>query len=327
MPSESARNHYVETAHKQGFVPVRIGVSGTDIDPLFASFREVLHDIYDQPSTHGQDLIDGLNVSVPDRPLDSVGFISQRRIGQVNPYERERAPSSDDKDIFHFTPQTVEHFTEYMRTRGGINTAMRGLLDQCVELHEAVKSSVRPVLGALGLSDYILSPRGYENKDVHHLRLIRYLATTATESPHFKAHDSLAQLHLDRSKFTAAVWESSSGLVGAPGNNIYGNPDLTLEEFDEAAQRALQTPIQHSSGQVKLFAGAGYNRLPGEVRRVSGDLDPLLHGVTDDNPGEERDAVVLFMNETSLHTDCSVPTPEETTFELIREQIAAKRAA
>lgn len=327
MPAEGARNHYVESIQRNGFVPVQIGVSGADIDPLFASFRTVLHDIYDEQSQYGQDVIDGLNVSLPERPRDSVGFISQRRIGQINPYEIGRPPATDDKDVLHFTPQTVEYFTEYMKGRGGVSDAIRSLLDQCVELHETVKSSLRPVYAALGVSDYILSPRGYEHMDVHHVRLIRYLATTATESPHFKAHDSLAQLHLDRSKFTAAVWESSTGLVGAPANNVYGTPDLTLEKFDEAAERALATPIQHRSGQIKLFAGAGYNRLPGEIRKASGDLTPLLHGVTDDKPGEERDAVVVFMNETNLHTDCSVPPQEETDFELIRQQIAIQQAS
>lgn len=321
MPAPEAARDYIHSINTRGYLPVQISLSGADIDPLFASFREVVHDIYDSPSQHGRDVIDGLAVILPERPGDSSGFINQRRLGELNPYEPDSRPATENKDIFHFTPRTAEHFTEHMRTRGGVSQAMRSLLDQCVALHEEVKKGIRPALMALGVSDYILSPRGYEEYDIHHLRLLRYLGSTVTEASTTARQDALAQLHLDRSKLTAAVWESATGLVGATANNALGSPNLTVAEFDQMTARALASPIKHRSGEIKLFVGAGYNRLPGEVRHASGNLQPLLHGVVDDNPGHERDAVVVFLNETALHTDCSVPTKSETSYEGIRQAL------
>lgn len=320
MSSAETIPNYVERVNREGYVALPIAMSGADIDPLFTSFRAVLNDIYEKPTQHGEDVIAALNVAVPGREGDSTGFIFQRRHGEINPYEPDSAPATDSKDVFHFTPRTMLHAREHLRTRGGMPQVLRQLLTQCVDLHFAARDSLRPVFKELGVSDYVLSPQGYELNDVHHLRIIRYLASEAeADAAPFKAHDALAQLHFDRSKFTAAIWESSSGLVGTAANNLLGEPDLTVEKLDEAAQRALHSPIAHHSGEIKLFAGAGYNRLPGEVRRASGNLQPLLHGVIDDHPGEERDAVVLFMNETILHTDCSVPPKTETSLSHLRQ--------
>lgn len=321
MPAPEAARDYIQSINTRGYLPVQISLSGTDINPIFASFREVLSDIYDKPSEYGHDLVEALHVSVPGRERDSTGFIKQRRLGEINPYEPDSRPATDNKDIFHFTPRTVDYATEYMRTRGGLSKTMRVLLGQCVVLHEEVKDSIRPTLATLGLSDYILSPRGYEEYDIHHLRLLRYLGSAATDVAPPDRQDSLAQLHLDRSKLTGAVWRGAPGLVGASANNAFGNPKLTVVEFDQMTQQALNTPIEHRSGEIKLFAGAGYNRLPGEVRKASGNLQPLLHGAVDENPGEECDAVVLFMNETALHTDCSVPSKSETSYERIRQAL------
>jgi hypothetical protein len=326
MTSRAAlREYYVDQIHSQGYVNIGIDLKGNDINPLFTTFRTVLDDVYESPSQHGRDTIAALAVCVPGRPDDSYGYLEQRRRGTLNPYEDSGEKATEDKDVLHFTPQTTEYAQEYLRTRGNMSEAFRQLFAQCTELHYEVKRAMRPALQALGLETTLMAPENQPNQDVHLVRVVRYLGTKAMEpKPMHVAHDDLAELHFDRSKMTAAVWESSSGLVGTPANNLVGKSDLLLDEVDTYAERALNNPLSHRSGLLKLFAGAGYNHLPDNAKEASGNLPLLLHGVVDDHPGEERDAIVIFINQR-IGIDLSVPRGPEKGFAHVRQAVLEKQ--
>jgi hypothetical protein len=323
------RDYYIDKLNENGYVSVEFPVSGKDIDPLFGAFRDVLGEVYDEDGRvvkGGQDIIDAFKVEVPGRPGDGRGFIEQRRVGLVSTNEIGRDPGTDNKDQLHFLPWSEEQIYRRFLHRGGAPQSVRTLVRQCVELQQAVQTAVRPVTRALGVEDIMFAPKGMEDRNVHILRVIRYLGSAANEGV-FIAPDPLAELHFDRSKFTAAVWESASGLVGTPGNNAFGNPNLSVEEFDAMAERALAHPISHISRQAKFFAGAGYNRLPHPLLPASGNVPLLLHGVTDDNPGAERDAVVMFMNQHAAGgmNDWVVAPKSETGFGNVRDAILERQ--
>jgi hypothetical protein len=326
MPSqEASRDYYVDQIHRNGYVSVDFPVNGADIDPLFASFRSLVTEVWERPNDHSQDIVDAFSIKHWQRPADSAGFIDQRRIDQYNRYDPGRAAATEDKDILHFTSLTASHVYEYLRTRGGQPRIVRELIKHCVDLQEAVRPAVQPALEALGVAEHLLAPKGLEIDNIHVLRILHYLAKPLVETRVEARRDKLSELHFDRSKFTAAVWESGPGLVGAPGNNGYGKRDLLVEELEVYAKRALNSPIKHTSRSLKLFAGAGYNRLPAPSRQVSGNLPLLLHGVTNDFPNEERDAVVLFMNEHVGKHDASVPAVDECRFGNIRASVAERQ--
>lgn len=309
-------DYAVDKIHELGYVSLPLSFSGLDVDELFYNFDDLLDEVYGRPSQHGSDVIRAFTVQSSDRPLDSAGFLEQRRAGQVNPYEIDRLPGSDNKDVLHFTPLSTVRAPEYMASRGGMSVAMAKLVANCTELHSIVKNDLKPVLDALQLSDTLVSYNRLDN--VHLLRLVRYLGNA--EGAPFIASDHLASLHFDRSKLTAALIEDRPGLVGAPGNNLFGQPELSLEELDGIADRALSTPVQHHEGRLKLFAGAGYNHLPSAQRHASGDLQPLLHGVVDDQPGQERKAAVFFINEC-LGAGLTTAAPNECDFDAVRQHI------
>lgn len=315
----SLREYYANQFHEQGFVSVPFSIHGADIDPLFTTFREVLDEAY-TPGQHGIDLIEAFKVETPGRPLDSRGFIEQRRIGQVSLNEIGRAPGTDNKDLMHYTPQTRLKVFDYMASRGGTSKAVKSLIDQCTDIHEATITAVRPAFAALGLEDVLIAPEGSPYENVHLVRILRYLGS-ASLAPPFIAKGDLAELHLDRSKMTAALWESRPGLVGATSNNLVGNRLITVEEFQQDAARALANRIDHHSGWAKLFAGAGYNHLPEEIQEQSGNLDPLLHGVLDLISGEERDAIVCFINQHTGFNDLVTASSRETGYTDIMDDI------
>lgn len=327
MASEAALREYcIDQIHHQGFISVEFGVSGADIDPLFTTFRGVLDEVYGQKTQRGQDVLDAFAVIDPMRPHDSKGFIEQRRVGEISVYEG-RSPGTDNKDVLHFTPLSAIQVRDHLRTRGGTPKIVDSLINQCMDFHEAIKASVTPVLKILGLDQHMVAPEGDELLNVHLLRIIRYIGTRASDENVFIARDELAELHLDRSKMTAAVWESYPGLVGAPANNQIGDPNLTVEQLDAYAEQALANPITHHSGFIKLFAGAGYNHLPQELQDRSGNLPPLLHGVTNEVPeGEERDAVVFFMNQTTRYNHWTPTATQETGFGDIRAAVEERQA-
>jgi hypothetical protein len=294
--------------------------SGADIDPLFSSFAEVLHDMYDEPGEFGQHMTNAMHAIAGQRIDDSAGYITHREKGVLNPFEVISTPSSEDKDVMHFTPQNYLQAHEYFRTRGGLQLAARGLLEHCNDLYEETKKAVAPALGALGLSPYILAPGSAVDQNVHLMRLLHYPPRSLDELLSCP-EDARAKLHFDRSKLTAAVWESAPGLMGIPANNAYGQKNLLVDELESMAAQAVINPIDHHSGQVKLFAGAAYNRMPEDLQIVSGKIQPLLHGVLNGQPDENRYAVVVFMNEhlgissTSTIAGGGVPTKAETDYD------------
>jgi len=204
---------------------------------------------------------------------------------------------------------------------------LRNLLDQCVDLQAAIHKSIIPVADALGVKDYLFAPHGMESNNVHMLRLLRYLGNKKTsEHVAIQPVKPLAGYHFDRSKFTVAgILESRSGLRGAQGNNAVGDPNLTVEEFEANAERALYTPLPYKAGKVKLFAGAGYNHLPLTIRKTSGNLPLLGHLVEDDEPGEERLAAVNFLNQHTGIKELGTPLANETGYDSVRAVIAERQ--
>lgn len=301
---EALKEHCIEQIRENGFVTVSFGICGADIDTYFTDFREFL-DICEEPG--GQKFADALAYSIPGREDDGTYWVQRRRLGEKNPFESiDRAPATESKDTAHVGPQSIE--IARLRLGAEMPKAMARFLEGCTEIHEAAKSSVRPVFSALGIENIMLAKD--RMKDVHLVRPLRYIGTTALHQ---------AGLHFDRSKFTLAPWESKPELVGAPGNNGFLEP-ISIDELDELAATANNSVIDHQSGSAKLFAGAGYNRLDKGLRDASGNLPLLLHGVINRVPEEERDAVVVFMNH---HVDVlgSVARPDETGFNEVRARV------
>jgi len=321
--SEALKEYYINQVERHGYLTTQHTVSGTEIDTLFSDFQIVLHETFDEPGPMGMHIVNAFDTIVPNRENDSSGFIFQRRVGRTNPYEPDSRAGSEDKDTLHFTPQTYAHAEGYFAQNGGMPRIVRSLLSHCRDLHEATKVAVQPVLGSLGLADRLLAPSGYEHDDIHILRLIRYPAQDPTKT---SGRADKAQLHFDRCKVTAALWESSQGLVGGPGNNGLGSPNLTVEEFDAMCERALLSPVVHTSHEAKVFTGAGYNHLPREIQDTSGNLPPFLHGVLNIGPTKERLAVVMFMNEHAGIPNTQVPAAEEKKAKYVREALAERQA-
>lgn len=323
---EGLRDYYVEQIRNKGYVSAPNKFAGHEIDPLFDTYRATLAEVFpDGNRTPFTDQVQAaLDVSLPGRQHDSHGFLEQRRIGKPNPYEPDSRLATEDKDTFHFTPQTIHHVESHFGGKRKVPRPLKELLAQSNEIYHAALESVRPIYVALGLDDIMIAPKGSGHENVHLLRVLRYLGKDQPTGV-FIGDGELASLHFDRGKFTAAIWESRSGLVGTTGDNPTSNPNLTIEELDAQAERTLLSPIRHHSGYLKFFVGSGYYHLPAEKIESSGRLPMLFHGVTNDSPGEERDAVVLFMNE---HTGAKgvgyAKDKHERAFKQMRAHLEAK---
>lgn len=303
------REYYQDQLQERGYVSVAFGISGADIDPLFTQFREFL-DLCSQPG--GQQFSDALAYKPIDRSAGADGFMLRRRVGEVNPFSINPIPSTEDKDVAHIFPASIVRAEAYLG-RFGLPAIMRKFLGSSIELHEAAKSCVRPVFKALGFEEALLAADKLD--DQHVVRLLRYLGTSAALK---------AGLHFDRSWATLAAWESHPGLVGAPGNNAQ-RKSLDITGLEEMATNALATPIAHRTGSAKLFLGAGYNRAPDDLYKQSGQLPLLLHGVRNEQPREERDAVVVFIHPPAGFPDYVVPGIGETGIEDIRDHILRRK--
>ncbi len=324
MSSATAqREHYLEQLHSQGYVPTGHTIATADSRAIFFAFGALTAEVFDKPSPLGQAIVEAVSVEHPLRPIDSKGFIEQRRVGDVSKYEIGRDPGTDHKDQFHFTPLTYPHAFEYFKGRGGMPRVLKELLDLCVELRQTVTRTVSPILEVLGLRDTLFAPPGREIDDIHVMRFLHYHSSTPDNSVTSTHVQPLADLHFDRSKFTAAVLESRPGLVGAPSNNHVGRPDLTVEEFDFKAERAFASRVTDKG--IKLFPGAGYNRLNPDLIDASGRLSPFLHGVVDTDPGVPRLAVVYFMNEFVGAASAGAPQADETGYTRVRGEIASRQ--
>lgn len=296
MASEAALRDYIyEQLENKGFVSVGYGVTAADLDPLFDQFSEFL-DVCDEPG--GERFAEALAFTPTDPTAGADYFVSRRRVGQINPHSINPAPATEDKDIAHIGPRSLELATH--RLRGNVPSVMRTFLLSCVELQQATLRAIRPIYRALDLEDVMLAPNHLDDQLV--TRLLKYLAGTAL----FKA-----DLHIDRSAFTAANLESEPGLVGTPSHNGIRRP-ISAEEFEADMAQAAATPIAHRSGELKFFVGAGYNRLPDEIYARNGDLPQLLHGVTNNNPGNERLAIVKFHNPPAGLSGYTIPDQYET---------------
>ncbi len=305
MPSKAAeRDYYLDKLETNGYISVPFGITGTDIDPLFVEFREFL-DLCDQPGA--QKYQNAVAFTPADRQSGGDYFVTRRRIGEVNPFSVNQAAATENKDVAHIGPNTFEMASD--RLGGSMPLVMKKFLSSCVELHEATKTSAKPVFKALGLEQMMLAKNPIE--DQHVIRLIRYLGTTASHQ---------ADLHFDRSAFTLAAWESHPGLVGTPAQNAQRR-SVDIHELEAAADAANGTPIAHYSGRAKLFLGAGYNRFLSEIYDKNGELPLLLHGVLNERPDEERDAVVVFMHPPAGYPGYQVPTKDETGIDGVRDYI------
>lgn len=310
MPSNQALKEYsLEKLQQSGFVSVPFSISGADINPLFKQFHDFL-ELCNQPD--GQQFATALAHKPTEHSAGADGFVLRRRVGEINPYSINPAPSTEDKDVAHISPASIMRAENYLG-RQGLPAVMRTFLGSCIELHEAAKTSVRPVFRALGFEEALLAPNALD--DQHMVRLLRYLGTSAALK---------ADLHFDRSWATLAAWESDPGLVGVPGDNARRH-SLGINELEEMAVQALATPIVHRSGSAKLFLGAGYNRAPDTTYNLNGRLPLLLHGVKNEQPDKERNAVVVFIHPPADFPGYSVPGKGETGIDDIRNHVLRRK--
>lgn len=305
---EALRDHCHDMLALHGYISVELGVTGTDIDPIFGQFQEFL-DLCDQPG--GERYREALAFTPTDPSAGGDYFVTRRRVGMVNPHAINAIPGTEEKDVAHIGPRSQRMAIERLGG-GALPRAMQVFLSSCIELQEASKTSARPVLDALGLRDVVYARDHFE--DEHVVRVLRYLGGSAT----------LANLHFDRSVVTVAPWESHEGLVGAPIKKVRRR-SFDINELDAAAERAVATPINHRSGTAKVFLGAGYDHLNDEVYEQNGALPLLLHGVLNKRPQEERYAVVVFMSPPAGFPGYRVPRRHETGIEDIRAHILRRR--
>lgn len=308
---EAERAYYTGLIKEHGFASVPFEITGADIDPLFQQFREFLN-LCSEPN--GQQFRDAIAEKPPEgcRTIGGDYFVTRRIRGEINPRALNQAPSTEDKDVGHIGPRSLVLAESRLRQR--VPKIMRQFLNSCVELHEAAKTAVRPAYCALGLENVMFADNPLN--DQHVVRLLRYLGTAGALK---------AGLHFDRSVGTLAAWESHPGLVGTQANNAQRS-SLDIVTLDAAAERAFASPIRHRSGHAKLFLGAGYNRLPDSEYDKNGELPLLLHGVLNEQPDEERDAVVVFMHPLAHYPGYIVPGPDETGIDEVRSFILRRGA-
>ncbi len=308
MPGKDALREYLhEQIPAKGFMSVDYGVTGADLDPLFAQFRDFL-DLCYEPG--GKQFADAIAFTPTDPTAGGDYYVDRRRIGKINPHSiNHDEPSTEDKDVAHIGPRSLERAKNQL---GNLPRVMHDFLSSCVELQQATIKALRPVYDALDLEEIMLAPDSLDNQIV--TRLLRYLGAATVYK---------ADLHIDRSAFTAANWESSSGLVGAPSNNGIKTP-IEVADFDASLEKTINSPIAHRSGELKLFLGAGYNRLPDNIFERNGQLPQLMHGVLNDNPEAERDAVVTFMHPPAGLSGYRIPKSHETGSAKIRARLLGK---
>ncbi|GEM_PF-5375738 len=308
---EAEADYYRDMIREQGYVDLDFPISGADIDPLFEQFRELSELAWARDGS-GERLVEAMHYVIPERPEDADYYLTHRREGEINLFSRDTTPGKENKDLAHFGP--LSYALARAKLGNHMPEVMRQFLDSCVELHEATKTSVRPVLEALGIDKIMLAENPHH--DIHMVRVLRYLGTSATHK---------ADLHFDRSAATFAAWESSPGLVGAPGNNAYGQASLNPEELEHLIAQADASPIEHVSGKGKFFLSAGYNRLPQAVHEQNGALPLLAHGVINEAPEEPRDAVVVFLNPHRYYKEYTIPPLHETGLSTIQQHLLSSQ--
>ncbi len=276
----------------RGYIPTGIDVSKEDINGVVQKYLGFL--------------------TLDERHHDATKFyLTDRGDGDFGQYTRvagnveERGARPDNKDIFHFgsmSRQVIESRLGF----GQMPKPMREFLDDTEALFWAgqqAKHDMLMVMDAWGakLSD-VLQPETETMNDV--LRLIAY----------YDNEDVLAKGHFDRSVTALAIGESHPGLRMTPGQNGI-KVDADQRYMDRLESRL--EPVEHKSGEAKFFLGAGWNRLPEDVKgKHWEDLPLAYHDVV--NTGQKVDervmrwAVVMFNNPHLGFKNYTVPTQPET---------------
>jgi hypothetical protein len=278
----------------KGYANLPITLGRPAVEELFENFKAFAA-LCEEPK--GERLADAVNYETGDKG-NGVFYLQRRKPGDINVREKRGTVGTDNKLVMHFGALT--HARALSALNGSMPEEMRDFLDNCAQFY--IEGRRAGLLGARALGvDRPLFPANL-NKDIHLLRLIDYIATDS---------DQLGAAHFDRSVTTLAISESAPGLRGAPGDNGFLEP---LDE--EVADRLRQglDPIDHQEGIAKFFAAAGLRRLPVSTRQSQGlDEVPLLaHDIVNENPGENRQAVVMFFNPHLGFEPYTVPSKEET---------------
>lgn len=276
---------------QQGYANLPFALGSSACSDLFASFADFAA-LCDEPG--GDQLRAAVRYDANN--LGNGKYFMEHRVPGRNVHEPERAPGRDHKRIIHFGARTIEHAQKTLGS--ALPAEMADFLARCDDFYDQASRVVRQGSRALGLESVLFSTKRAD--EVHHLRLIDYLAT---DEP------ILGEAHFDRAVMTAALCESASGLRGIPGQNGY------LVPVDRAYLEALEaslSPIAHREYTAKLFLGAGMNRLPADIREPLQDLPLLLHDIRNEHPGEHRQAAVFFANPHRHFQNFVVPTSTET---------------
>jgi hypothetical protein len=292
-------------------------MNGADIHDLFKDFAELTDLVWDEKQPR-PDLAAALKYPVPGQEERADYFMDMRIPGATSKHTPRRAAGTDSKYILQAGP--ASEAIARQRLGRQMPAVMQRVLENCMEVHRVAIASVRPIFRELGVQDSMLAPE-FPMDDIHVVRLLRYLGTAAVSHKEHKA-----ELHFDRSAFTLAVAEDQPGLIGAPGNNAYLSP-LSHEQFQAMEAQTNSSPIAHTKSQAKFFLGAGYNHLPNTTREPNGYLPLFAHGVKNDNPSQERFAVVVFMHPHREFHDYSTPGVEETGFNELEQHILATQTA
>lgn len=267
-----------------GYANLEFGLGSQDRDQLFRGFQDVVALTQERG---GEAIAEALTFS-RNNYGNSQYELSLRVPDEQNPEDQD-ATIRDHKYVFHYGSVSRERAEAAL----GVLPAELGVfLDNCEEFYQEGVRVAQIGATALGIKP-LLFHEANQRKDVHHLRLLDYISRE--KSTH-------AEPHFDRGVVTLAIGESHPGLRGRPSSNGFPVP---LTEAEREALRHL-APIAHREGVAKFFASAGLRRLPLDVREENGldDIPLLAHDVVNEEPGVDRQAVVMFFNphlDTNYH--------------------------
>jgi hypothetical protein len=283
-----------EQIHDQGYANIAFGLGKFSCDELFSDFKDFIKLC---ETEGGKKYIEALKFEVNDLGNGKY-YLDHKKAGEKN--EDQRKISNDHKYVMHYGAQTADR-AEIALGKSKLPRQMRQFLEDCEDFYHAGRAAARLGTRALGI-DHILMPED-PKKDVHLLRVIDYIASD---------NEHLGEAHFDRGVTTLAITESSPGLRGVASDNGYLR-ELLPEDRERLASG--MAPVDHHEHVAKFFGAAGLRRLPEKVRRQN-DLDntPLFaHDIVNENPGENRQAVVMFFNPRLGFEPYKVPSPKETS--------------
>lgn len=307
FPHQPDTPELIQSILELGYANLPSQVSSADCQELFGEFRGIVA-LCTEPG--GQDIQDALKYSVNQRGNGDY-FLAHRIPGTINPHESsQRAATTDHKYIYHHGPTSTRRAQAVLGTR--LPAEMLAFLEKCDDTYSQGRSLARAVFRLLGVENVMFNQALVD--DVHHLRLIDYVASDS---------DLLGEAHFDRSLATLAIDESDTGLVGSPGQNgyllrypEYAGPKEPFPTETDASYWHGDTmqPVEHQDKIVKFFLGAGVNRLKAHRRGKLDGLPLLGHGIQNDRPGQSRQAVVMFLNPHNQFKGYNVPSKFETGF-------------